>query len=154
MIRKSQYILLAFIAILTNMLTSCSTPKSLEYRDFKNFAIDKLGVTTSAVKMDLIYYNPNNFGLQLKRADLDIYVDSTYLGHTTQEYQITLPRKREFSIPIKMDIDMKNIFKNALNTAFSKEINIKITGTVKVGKANVFKTFPVNYSGKQQLSFF
>ncbi|UEG49591.1 LEA type 2 family protein [Ferruginibacter lapsinanis] len=136
------------------MLISCSTPKSLEYRDFKNFSIEKVGLGSSAIKMDLVYYNPNRFGLQLMRTDLDVYVDSTYLGHTTQEYQITLPRQREFTIPIKMDIDMRNIFKNLLNTAFSKEINLKISGSVKVGKMNVFKTFPIDYTGKQQLSLF
>lgn len=143
-----------FFCILTILLTSCSTPKSLEYRDFKNFSIEKIGIASSAMKMDLVYYNPNRFGLQLMRTDLDVYVDSTYVGHTTQEYQITLPRQREFTIPIKMDVDMKNIIKNAFNLAFSTEINLQITGTVKVGKMNVFKNFPVNYTGKQQLSFF
>lgn len=145
---------LLFLSILTILLTSCGTPKSLEYRDFKNFSIEKIGLSSSAMKMDLVYYNPNRFGLQLMRTDLDIYVDSTFIGHTTQEYQITLPRQREFTIPIKMDVDMRNIIKNAFNLAFSTEINLQITGTVKVGKMNIFKSFSVNYTGKQQVSLF
>ena len=31
---------------------------------------------------------------------------------------------------------------------------IKITGTVKLGKANVYKTFPVSYEGLQRFSAF
>jgi LEA14-like dessication related protein len=134
--------------------SSCSTPKDLVYKDFKNFSVDKLGFSSSSVKMNLVYYNPNNFGLQLKRTDLDIYIDGTYLGHTSQEYQVTIPKLAEFQIPVKIDVDMKNIFKNALNTLFSKEVVVKVTGRIKLGKANVFFSMPVNYEGKQSLSAF
>ncbi|MES2431945.1 MAG: LEA type 2 family protein [Bacteroidota bacterium] len=146
--------LIVFCLTLTNLLLSCSAPKELEYRDFKNFTVDQLGFTSSTVKMDLVYYNPNNFGLQLQRTDLDIYIDSTYLGHTTQEFQITIPGRREFTLPIKVDVDMKNVLKNAMKTAFNQEVTIKVLGTVKVGKMNVYKSFPVNYEGKQTLSLF
>ncbi|MGG9971872.1 LEA type 2 family protein [Ferruginibacter sp. SUN002] len=146
--------LLAFLVILTNLLISCGTPKELEYRDFENFTVEKMGLSSAAIKMDLVYYNPNNFGLQLKRTDLDIYIDSTYLGHTSQEYQITIPKKREFSLPVKVDVDMKNLFKNALNTAFKKEVMVRVVGTVKVGKMNVFKSFEVDYSGKHSVDLF
>lgn len=140
--------------VLTILLNSCSTPKDLEYRDFKNFTVEKMGFSSSAIKMDLIYYNPNNFGLQLKRTDLDIYIDSTYLGHTSQEYQITIPKLREFTLPISVDVDMKNLLKNALNTAFKKEVTVKITGTVKVGKMNVYKSFAVDYTGNHTIDLF
>jgi LEA14-like dessication related protein len=113
-----------------------------------------MGFASSAIKMDLVYYNPNNFGLQLKRTDLDIYIDSTYLGHTSQEYQITIPKKREFTLPVKVDVDMKNVLKNALYTAFKKEVTVKITGTVKIGKMNVYKSFKVDYTGQHSIDLF
>ncbi len=142
------------IVLMTILLNSCAPPKAFEYRDYKNFSVQKLGVSATTIKMDLIYFNPNNFGLQLKRTDLDIYIDNTYLGHTSQEMQISIPRRQEFALPIQMDVDMKNIWKNALNSFFSQEVTIKITGTVKVGKANIFASFPVNYEGKQTFSVF
>lgn len=145
---------LLIILILTNLLTSCSTPKELEYRDFKNLTIEKIGFSSSAIKMDLIYYNPNNFGLELNRMDLDVFINNNYLGKTSQEYQISIPRREEFSIPIKIDVDMKNLFKNGLTTFLNDEVTIKVTGTLRVGKLNVFKNFPVNYEGKQQFTSF
>ena len=138
----------------TFLLVSCAAPKELEYRDFKNFSIEKLGFSSSSVRMDLIYFNPNNFGLQLKRTDLDIFLDSNYLGRTAQEYAITIPRRAEFTIPIKMDVDMRNLLKNGFITLFSNEVKVKVTGNVKVGKANVFKSFPVNYEGVQRFTLF
>jgi hypothetical protein len=136
--------------ILTILLFSCSTPKQLVYRDFRNFSIQQLGFASSAIKMDLVYFNPNHFGLQLKRTELDIYINNNYLGHTAQEYQITIPRNEEFTLPINVAVDMKNLLKNGLSTFFNTEVTVKVVGSIKVGKANVFMSIPVQYEGKHQ----
>jgi hypothetical protein len=47
----------------------------LEYRDFKNFEVGQVGFSSTSVKMDLVYYNPNNFSLQLKSTELDIFLE-------------------------------------------------------------------------------
>lgn len=137
-----------------SLLVSCGPPKALEYRDFKNFSIEKLGFSNSTVKMDLVYFNPNNYGLQLKRTDLDIYINDVYLGHTSQEYQITIPKKEEFSIPIQLSVDMRNLFKNSLNIMMKNQVMVKLTGSIKVGKANVFISFPVNYQEMETFTLF
>lgn len=142
-----------FILLITEM-TSCRGAKELEYRDFKNLRVQQLGFSSSTIKVDLIYFNPNNFGLQLKETNLDIYIDSNYLGHSAQEYQITIPRRAEFNLPFQVDVDMKNMIKNAFSTIFSNQVWVKVTGTVRLGKANFFKTFPVHYEGSQKFSLF
>ena len=136
------------------LLTSCAAPKDLVYKDFQNLKIEKIGFASSLIKLELLYYNPNNFGLQLKRIDLDIFLDDNYLGHTAQEYQVSIPKRGDFVLPVQIDVDMKNVFKNTLNSLLGNEVKVKVIGTVKVGKANVFKSFPVNYEGLQKISFF
>jgi len=152
---KSKLLLypISFFLILL-ITTSCQTPKDLIYRDFKNLKVEKVGFAATTLKLDLIYYNPNNFGLQLKYTDLDIYVNNNYLGHSTQDYQISIPRLAEFTMPLQIEVDMKNLLKNAFPTLFGKEVTVKVTGTVKLGKANVYKIFPVNYEGVQVFSAF
>ena len=145
------WILLTFVSI---CFFECSAPKELEYRDYKNFNIQKLDFGTSQVTLNLQYYNPNNFGLQLRRTDLDIFINNNLLGHSASDTLINIPRRDTFLIPIKFDLDMKNAFKNAWNTMVGNEVTVKVTGKVKVGKANVFMSMPVNYEGKQKFSFF
>ncbi len=145
---------LSYLFILTNLVISCSTPKELEYRDFKNLVVEKVGFSATTLKMDLIYYNPNNFGMELNRTDLDIYINNNYLGRTSQEYQVAIPRVAEFAIPITIDVDMKNLLKNGLASFLTNEVMVKVEGTIRVGKLKVFKTFKVSYEGKQQLSIF
>ena len=146
-------LMFALLAMTTTLL-SCSAPKALEYKDFKNFSVEKLGFTISKVKMDIVYYNPNDFGLQLRRTDLDIFIDNNLLGHTSSDTLISIPRRDAFSIPIHFDVDMKNMLKNAWNTIWGKEITLKVVGTLKIGKANVFMSIPVNYEGKQKFGIF
>ena len=152
--RFSNFATLLFLVFPACLLFSCSSPKSLEYRSFKNFKIEQAGFASSAITMDIVYYNPNRFGLQLKHTDLDIYVDNSYLGHTTQEYQIDIPKRSEFSIPVKIDVDMKNIFKNMFAALLNSQILIKVDGTVRVGKAHIFMTWPVHYEGTQSFKNF
>jgi LEA14-like dessication related protein len=136
------------------LISSCRAPKELEYRDFKNLKVDKVGAASSMIRLDLVYYNPNNFGLQLKLTDLDIYVDNNYLGHSRQEYQIQIPKRGEFTLPVQVEVDMKNLLKNALSTFLGKDITLKVTGKVTLGKANVYKIFPVNYEGVHKFSLY
>jgi LEA14-like dessication related protein len=130
-------------------LFSCSAPKALEYRDYKNLTVQTLSFDSSVVGLDVEYYNPNNYRIKLRHADLDIFVDGNFMGHVTQEYDITIPKKGEFSVPLQLKVDMQNIFKNALISVFSQQADLRASGSIKVGKAFVFFKIPVNYESVQ-----
>lgn len=135
-------------------IMSCSAPKALEYKNYHNFTIGNLGFNTSTISFDLEYYNPNKFGMQLKSTDLDIFINGNLLGHSSMDTLMRIPRRDTFSVPVTFKVDMQNVFKNAFHTLIGKEVLIKLTGKVKVGKANIFKSFPVEYESKQTFSFF
>ena len=135
-------------------MPSCRTPKDLEFREYNSVSVENMGFTSSALKMNLVYYNPNNFGLELKRTELDIYVDSTFLGHSSQDLQVAVPKRGTFTIPLRVELDMKNLLKNGLTTLFNKQVLVRAIGNVKIGKAGVYKNFKVDYSSLQQFSLF
>jgi len=140
--------------ILIMAFLSCSSPKALEYKTFHNFSIQNLGFNKTTVNLSLVYFNPNNYGMQLRNTDLDIFVDGNLLGHSSLDTLIRIPRRDTFSIPLKFDVNMQSIFKNAWNTLIGKEVLVKLEGKVKIGKANVFMNLPVNYESKERFSFF
>jgi LEA14-like dessication related protein len=143
-----------FYSVIMLTILSCSTPKALEYKTYHNFSVQKLGFNSSTIKLDLEYYNPNNFGMQLKNSDLDIFIDGNLLGHSSFDTLIRIPRRDTFLLPIKFDVDMQNIFKNAWSTLTGKEVLVRLTGKLKVGKANLFMSLPVNYETKETFSLF
>ena len=145
---------LAIFVLLVVFQTSCHEPKSLEFREFKNLTLDKLSFAGAALKVDLVYYNPNNFGLQLNRTDLDVYVDSTFLGHSSQDIQVNISKRDVFTIPLKLDLDVKNLLKNGITSMLNKSVSVRVLGSVKVGKAGIYKSFPVDYTSTQNFSMF
>lgn len=142
-----------FIFAITAFM-SCSAPKDLEYINYQNFSIQQLGFNNSAVSLNLQYYNPNNFGMQLKNTDLDIFINGNLLGHSSSDSLIHIPRRDTFYVPVKFNVNMQTFFKNALNTLFGKEILVRLTGRIRVGKANIFKSFPVDYETEETFSLF
>ena len=140
---------LLFLVLLATF--SCKKPQSFDYKDIRNFKVNNLGFEKSKVSMDLVYFNPNNFGVNLKNVDCDIYLDNTYVGKFLLDTLMHIPKNAEFTLPASMDVDMRNIFKNTLNVLFSREVLIGAKGTTRVGKGGVYVTVPFNYEGRHKV---
>ena len=145
---------LFFLLLIILFMTSCREPKDLVFRDFQNLSIENVGLSSANLKVDLLYYNPNNFGLELKRTDIDIYINNNLLGHSSQDLQVAIPKRDVFTLPLKIDLDMKNLLKNGIISLLDKKVNVRLLGKVKVGKAGVFKIFNVDYQTEQNFSLF
>jgi LEA14-like dessication related protein len=146
-----KYLLYILVAL---SLFACSKPQGFDYRDIRNFKVEKLGFEKSTISMDLVYYNPNNFGVQLRKVDCDVYIDEKYLGKYQLDTLMSIPRKAEFVLPSRMEVDMKNIFKNTFSVIFGKEVLVKVKGTTRVGKGSIFLNVPVNYEGRHKFEVF
>ena len=103
--------------------------------------------------MNLIYYNPNKFGVNLKNVNCDIFVDSMYIGKFTLDTMMHIDRTSEFALPARFEVSMANIFKSSVNMLFN-EVTISARGTTRVGKGGIYVNVPIDYSGKQKLSLF
>ena len=102
--------------------------------------------------MDLIYFNPNGFGVNLRRVECDIFVDNNYLGKYILDTTLYIDKRSEFVLPSNMNVDMRNVYKNIFNVLFSKEITVRLKGTTRVGKAGIFLTIPIDFETKQKFT--
>ena len=146
--------LLYFFLIFTLILGSCHSFKDLEFKEYKNLKLEKLGFSNTSLSAELNFYNPNNFGLELNETNLDIYINENLLGHSSQMFQVKIPKRGNFNLPLKIDLDMKNLLKNSLTSLFNKEVTIKTVGKIRAGKAGFFRTVPFEYTTQQKLSPF
>ena len=134
-------------------LFSCKKPQGFDYRDIRNFKVSDWGFDKSTVSMDLVYFNPNKYGVNLKHVDCDVYIDKRFVGKFLLDTSMNIPREAEFTLPARMQVDMKNIFKNTFNVLFSKEVLVGAKGTTKVGKGGIFINVPFNYEGRHKVDF-
>ena len=146
-IRRCYY--LAGIILL--LATSCKKPKEPEYLDIENLHVSKAGLSESIVWADIKYYNPNNFDLKLKKANVDVYLNDKYVGHSDLDTLIHIPAKDTFYVPISMKLNLGDFLKNGLQLLLNPEVRFKIEGNARVGKSGIYKNFPVSYEGKQRI---
>lgn len=143
-----------FVLIALTMLTvSCSQPKQLVYQDVRNFRVGKLTLDMPEVGMDLQFYNPNDYGLTLKDANIDVYINNTLIGKAALTNAFSVPARDTFLMPVNLTADLKNVLPNALQILFNKEVEVTLHGNVKAGKG-IFINIPVDYRGKQRLNVF
>jgi LEA14-like dessication related protein len=135
-------------------MAACTKPQSFEYRGMQNLKVDSIGLVSSKISLDLIYFNPNNFGVNLKHVNCDVYINHNYLGKYVLDTMMHIAKRSEFTIPSSMNVDMKNIYKNALGTLLSNEVLVELKGSTKVGKSGIFITVPFTYSAMQKFSLF
>ncbi len=113
-----------------------------------------MGFDKTDLALDLVYFNPNGYGVDLKKVDCDVYVDNSYLGKFQLDTMMHIPRKAEFVLPARIQVDMKAVLKNGLGMLFNKEVLINVKGTTRLGRAGFYKTIPFDYQEKHTLSFF
>ncbi len=145
---------LLIIIIFIIAFASCNKPKGFDYRGMQNFKIDSVGLTKSKISLELLYFNPNNFGADLRNVNCNVYVNHNYLGNYVLDTLMRIPKRSEFIIPSSMQVDMKNIYRNAFNSLLSKQVLVELKGTTRVGKGGIFITFPFNYSAMETFSMF
>ncbi len=117
----------------------------------RNFRLASLGLKTSVVQTDLIYFNPNNVALNLKSADLDLYMNNRFAGHSLLDTMVHIPAKDTFTVPVSVTVDMKNVFPNALTLLMNDSIEVRVEGKMKLGKAGIYIPVPIRYKEKHAL---
>lgn len=139
---------LALIAL----TAACTKPKDLEFVDIGNIHLLKVGLTQSEVGLDIRFYNPNNRRVQLKDAATKVYVNSTYIGDTRMDSVISVPKRDTFSVPLVLSINTLSGISKIVESLSDSLVNVKVEGSVKMGKAGIFKSFPVKYDKMQRMS--
>lgn len=136
------------------LLASCRAMKEPDYKGIDSFRITEVRGDTSTLSVNVRYYNPNKKNLRLKDAQGDAYIDSIYLGHFSMDTTIRIAKLSDFTVPVVLKANMKNIYKNAVSVFMSKEFNVRLEGQCKVGKGGLYFNYPIHYQGKQALKFY
>ena len=129
--------------IITLLLSSCNAIKPLEFRACKDWKL-KPGFTESTLQANLIYFNPNRTGVTLDQVEMEVFLDGRMLGKVSQHLQLPIAGKQEFSLPIQVNLDMKNLLNNALSGLLKQKLSLRSVGKVRIMKAGIHLWIPVD----------
>ncbi|WP_276502301.1 LEA type 2 family protein [Terrimonas pollutisoli] len=145
--------IISTLALAVVLLSSCGTAnvKEPEYRDIRDIKMLELGILQSTAGVDFIYYNPNDFGVQLSEARGDVYVDNTYLGRFELGEKVQVKKRSEFIVPAVIKLDMIGAIKNQRDLLKKKEALIRIDGVARVKKAGFTKDIAIKHESMQNI---
>ena len=145
--------ILLILAPAAIFLASCKSEniKEPEYREIQNVRIMDVGLLQTTAGFDMIYYNPNNFGVTLSQARGDVYIDNMYFGRFGISDKVTVRKHEEFLIPAILKMDNVSAVKNHREIWKKKQAMIRIEGFATVRKAGFNKEIPIKYEGIQDI---
>jgi len=133
-------------------IASCAKPKDLEFVDIQNLRLVKWGLSESLVGVDVRFFNPNKQQVKLKDAEAKVYVNSSFLGDTNMDSTVSVPRNDTFAIPLVVKVQTATALSKLMETYKDSAVTVRVEGTVKMGKAGVFITYPIKYEKLQSLA--
>jgi LEA14-like dessication related protein len=140
------------IAAMVVLFASCKNVKDPQFKGLGDFHLKNIGLQQATLGFNVSYFNPNSFGVTVREAEADVYIDSVYMGKFTQDVPVVVTRNADFSIPISGSIALSNLLKFNVQNLPDRTISIRAIGTIKVGKAGLFITKPVEYEGRHSLA--
>lgn len=134
-------------------LVSCKTGniQQPEYREIQNVHLEDVGLLQTTAGFDMVYYNPNDFGVQLTNARGDIYIDNMFFGRFGIKDKVAVGKRKEFIVPALIKMDNISAIKNHKEIFQKKQAMIRIEGFATVRKAGFNKEVPIKYEGIQDL---
>ena len=132
-------------------LNACHKLESFEYREVKNMKLQHFGFNKTTVLMDVVYYNPNSFSVNLKKVDCEVFLNQNYLGRYLLDTTIHISGRSVFTVPASVSFDMMDVIKKGFNIFVNKEALIGIKGKTRVGKSGFYFNVPIQYESKFKL---
>ena len=145
-------ILASFALISSLLIVSCTKPKDLEYVDIQNVRLLKMGLKEAEVGIDLRFFNPNRQRVQMKDAQVDVFINDQFIGKSTLDSTVDIPKRDTFLVPVKLKVETLATASNLIQSIGDSAVLIRLDGKAKLGKSGIFFNYPVKYETRQKLS--
>jgi len=142
--KKIQIFCLIAMAFVLLQSGGCNKIKELDYKGIKSAKLESINFHNTAIRINLEYFNPNNFSIDVKETNLSIFLDDQFVALADQPEKTKIPKNALFEFPIVAHFDPLKIMGPALKSFFAKTTKLRLQGTAKLGKDGVFIKVPVD----------
>ena len=143
---------LTIFPVLFLLAMGCHKPEPPEYYGFQDLRITQSAGQQTSLATTIKFYNPNPFSVQLKKAEMDVFVNSKLSGHSVLDTTILIPRKDTFYVPVSLQLDLHSLLSNALQMLLTHEVKITLDGRVRLKRDGIPFSVPFHYEGSQDLN--
>jgi len=148
---KTIFRIVPFVMALS-FLISCSQPMAPEYLGFHDFSVQTYSMDETLLHTQLSFYNPNPFTMELKRGDVNVYLDDKLANHYVMDSTINIPKKDTFYVPLNLKVSPRLLIGSALRMLMNdNKIKVRLEGSVRVKRSGVSFNVPINYEVMQKI---
>ncbi len=149
----SLFFFTAGIALIILQSADCNNVKELEYKGIKNTKLQTLNLSNAQLLIELEYFNPNNFWLDVKETNLNIYLNDKFIALADQPTKTQIPKSALFTFPVVAHFDPLKVLGFAFKNLLSKTVKLTLQGSAKIGKQGVYVKVPVNITENIAVEF-
>ncbi len=135
-------------------LSSCSF-EDVTVESLDSFSLKSQSDEGFVLEMDVTIMNPNNMALKMKRADMEVYLNNTHIGHANIDRRLRLPANAKSTHRIAVETTYAESFEgNLLSLAASALVgglNMRLEGQIRGGTWLFSKKFPIEHKEKLDL---
>jgi LEA14-like dessication related protein len=145
---------LSAVAIALISFSSCTNYKDIQdpqFRDIRGAHIKDVGLLKTTANVDLVFFNPNDYGVQLTTARGDVYIDGSFFGHFDLDTKVSVKKRSEFILPVTFKLDNIGAIANQQDIYKKKEARVRIDGMARVAKNGFSKEIPIVYERVQNI---
>jgi len=137
---KNKIIYTVLLFALGLVFPSCQKPdEKIELKNIRDVVADVS--TEPTLKGEAIFFNPNDMRGKLKHISVDIYINGKKAGTVKKDYKIVIPRNGEFTVPIEVKLNIKELgsLNSILGMISGKKFDIRYDGYLRV----IYRGFPI-----------
>jgi LEA14-like dessication related protein len=148
---KNKSVILGYFLIVIFFTISCSKPIQPTYLGYQNLRLGKVGTKSNVIMSDVKFYNPNKYALNVKQAEMDVFFNDKFLGHSSMSNLVSLPPLDTTLVPFTIEVAMTDLLANTAQIYLNPNVKVKVQGNAKAGRGGVFVNVPINYQMTQRI---
>lgn len=134
-----------YFSLITVLVTSCASFRTPEFRGSEGVKFEKMDGKNVAFTAGVKMFNPNWFGVKIKKSHLDVYVEEHYMGKIYLDKKVKLKAKKESSLIFPLHAVLEDgAMLTVLRYSKAENVAIRFAGKVKGGVWIFSKKMEVN----------
>ncbi len=126
---------------------SCKKVEAPVYESVDELEIIDRSSNSVTISANVNFYNPNNYRITLKKADIDVLLNDKPITNFTRDYNLKIEKNEHFTVPVEIRFSMAdlntNVISSAINALLGKKQVLSYKGNIKIKAYGIRINVPV-----------
>lgn len=135
---------IAFAYLLCSMISACQPFRAPEIKLPYMLPVHVLRWEQNqpVIRIETPCYNQNDAGFTFKGGQLDLYIDTFYLGHAVVDTSFPVGARSAFTVPAQLKIDIASMIARGLR--LDSVVAVRVDGEMSGATLGIRKTIPIH----------